>query len=232
MHAVALIVALSLTHASFPSTTTTNQHKAHLVTHHRRAHYRRVVFYSPIRGSHESLLRQNLRVNEDDLERIQDDAQLGQLTQNGELVNLGESTALAIDPKLPDERRYCRPWTKTFVDDFSQAYYQQFKQPLQVNSAVRTVEFQEWLRRRNHNAAPEDGDTASPHLTGAAVDIAKHGMTRKQLTWARNYLLKLQNMGLLDVEEEFRQRVFHITVYRDYETAGQLADGPVGVKSE
>ena len=231
MHAAALVVMLSLMHGNVPTIGST--HHSHLVTHHHRRHLRHVVFFnSPIRGNRESLLRQNLRVNEDDLERIQDDAQLDQLTRNGELVALAESDSLAIDRKLPDNRRVCRPWTKSFVDDFGRSYYSAFKHPLQVNSAVRTVEFQEQLRRHNGNAAPEDGDDASPHLTGATIDIAKYGMTRKQLTWTRDYLIKMQSMGLIDAEEEFRQRVFHITMYRDYEAStGQMA-GAAKLKSE
>jgi uncharacterized protein YcbK (DUF882 family) len=200
---------LSLTHGNIPSIGSTHH------THLRRVH--RFIFpKTPLKGSHESLLRQNLRVHEDDLETIQDDAQLEQLTQNGELVRLPEERYVIVDPKLPDERRFCRPWTRDFVDDFTQKYYATFHAPLVVTSAVRTVEYQEWLRRRNHNAAPEDGDTASPHLTGATIDIGKRGLSRKQLKWTRDYLLNMQNLGLADVEEEFRQRVFHITVYRDY----------------
>jgi hypothetical protein len=230
MHAVALVVLLALTHPNIPTIGST--HHSHLVTHHRR-HYRHVVFFnSPIRGNRESLIRQNLRVNEDDLERIQDDAQLEQLTKNGELVAIAETDSVAIDPKLPENRRFCRPWTKSFVDDFGRNYRAAFGHPLQVNSAVRTVEFQEKLRRHNGNAAPEDGEDASPHLTGATIDIAKYGMTRKQLTWTRDYLIKMQSMGLIDAEEEFRQRVFHITVYRDYEAgAGQMA-GASKLKAE
>ena len=216
MHPIALALVLALTHGNIPSIGSTNHQ--HVVT---RRHHRRIFFYSPVKGSHESLLRQNLRVSEDDLERIQDDTQLEELTRNGELVGLPQNQFMGVDPKLPEERRFCRPWTKNFLDDLGQKYFSQFRQPLQVNSAVRTVEVQEKLRRHNHNAAAEDGEVASPHLTGASVDIGKHWMSRKQLKWTRDYLLGLQNRGLLDVEEEFRQRVFHVTVYRDYETEMQ-----------
>jgi hypothetical protein len=54
-------------------------------------------------------------------------------------------------------------------------------------------------------------------LSGATIDVAKRGMSRRQLKWIRNYLLELQNAGLIDAEEEFHQAVFHITVYRDYD---------------
>ena len=71
------------------------------------------------------------------------------------------------------------------------------------------------------------GETASPHLTGAAIDVAKQGFSKKQLKWTRDYLLPLQNDGKLDVAEEFHQRVFHITVYKNYEVeqdAGAVAE--------
>ena len=44
-------------------------------------------------------------------------------------------------------------------------------------------------------------------------------MSPQQLKWVRNYLLEMQSSGFIDVEEEFRQSVFHVTVYKDYELA-------------
>jgi Family of unknown function (DUF5715) len=231
MHAV--VVVMMFANIAMPSVSPTPTHKpGHLVTH--RHHLRHIVYHSPIKGSHESLVRQNQKADEAELERIQDDTQLEELTRNQELVSLPLGRSLTVDPKLPEDRRYCRPWARTFLKDFSKAYYEEFKTPLQVNSAVRTAEVQKKLRRHNRNAAlataadPEDGDIVSPHLTGAALDIAKRGMTRKQRTWVQNYLLKLQNSGLIDAEEEFRQPVFHISVYRDYDPLSQ----PVATRPE
>ena len=187
--------------------------------HARNERLQRMMFASPIRGSQESLLRQNLRVDQDDLVRIQTDSQLESLTQSNALVALPDNNRVSVASNLPLNRRYCQPWTRAFLEDFGAKYYTTFHQPLMVTSAVRTVAFQEHLRRHNRNAAEAEGDLASPHLTGAAIDIAKRGLTRKQLDWARDYLLQSQNNGYLDVEEEFRQRVFHITVYKDYELA-------------
>jgi hypothetical protein len=70
--------------------------------------------------------------------------------------------------------------------------------------------------RRNGNAAAAQGDVVSPHLTGGTIDIAKSGMSRKEITWMRNHLLSMQVEGTIDVEEEFRQPCFHITVYKSY----------------
>ena len=72
------------------------------------------------------------------------------------------------------------------------------------------------LLRINGNAAPAEGDTASPHLTGQAVDIAKHGLSLAEIAWMRGYLLPLNQQGKIDVEEEFQQACFHISVYKKY----------------
>ena len=189
--------------------------------HHHRHHsrFRHVIYWSPVKGSHESLLRQNERVDEDGLERIEDDEQLANLEQSRALVPLAVSDSVLVSGRLPVDRRYCRPWTREFVEDFGQEYYNVFHQPIQVTSAVRTVPVQKKLRRHNRNAAPISGEDSSPHLTGAAVDIAKSGMGREQLKWVREYLLRAQSTGNIDVEEEFRTHVFHISVYKSYSDA-------------
>jgi len=81
---------------------------------------------------------------------------------------------------------------------------------------VRTVEYQLRLQQVNGNAAAVDGDAASPHLTGQALDFGKHGMSIAEIAWMRAYLGPLMQAGKLDVEEEFQQACFHISVYRNY----------------
>ena len=66
------------------------------------------------------------------------------------------------------------------------------------------------------NSPYVEGDVASPHLTGAAIDIGKRGMSFSEIAWMRAHLLPLQTAGKIDVEEEFYQSCFHITVYRSY----------------
>ena len=46
-----------------------------------------------------------------------------------DLVPVSESDALKIAADLPDNRRYCRPWTRDFLQDFSEAFYEQFHTP-------------------------------------------------------------------------------------------------------
>jgi hypothetical protein len=53
-------------------------------------------------------------------------------------------------------------------------------------------------------------------LTGATIDIAKGPLSREEVGWMRTRLLALEEAGKIDVEEEFQQSCFHITVYKSY----------------
>lgn len=187
--------------------------------HLERASLRRrvVMFASPLKGSLESLTRQNQMAESEGLERILDDDDLNNRIEEKLLVPVPASSGLEVNPALPENRRYCRPWTADFLSDLAQEHATMFHRPLIVTSAVRTVAYQERLMRINGNAAAAEGDLASPHLTGATIDIGKKGMTRAELNWMRAWLLRLQTAGEIDVEEEFRQACFHITVYKTYD---------------
>jgi hypothetical protein len=176
----------------------------------------KLVLLPPLKGSRESLIRQNQRSEADGLERIEDDDQLNELRSQHALVAVPVGMSLRVNTDLPVNRRYCRVWTSHFLADLSRVHYARFHRPLQVNSAVRTVEYQRRLIEVNGNAAPAEGDIASPHLTGATIDIAKKGLSMSEVAWMRAYLLPLQTAGKIDVEEEFYQSCFHITVYKSY----------------
>jgi hypothetical protein len=167
-------------------------------------------------GSFESLERQNEKTQADGLERILDDTDLNQRIAHRLLVPVPVSPSLAINPDLAANHRYCRPWTARFLSNLARAHAARFGGPIEVSSAVRTVAYQKQLQLTNSNAAAAQGEIVSPHLTGAAVDIVKSNMTRQELGWIRSWLLPLQNAGKIDVEEEFQQACFHITVYRSY----------------
>jgi hypothetical protein len=170
----------------------------------------------PLRGSYDSLVRQNDKTEADSLERIEDDDDLNDRIARGMLAPLPVSAALTVNGNLPRNRRYCRPWTASFLTDLGRAHAAAFHHPLEVSSAVRTVAYQKHLMKINGNATAAEGEIASPHLTGAAIDIAKQGLTRQEIGWMRAWLLPLQEAGKIDVEEEFQQSCFHITVYKSY----------------
>ena len=205
-----------------------------LSTH--RTHRRRLRWNPMFRPSRDSLLRQNEEIDRLELPRIQDDAELEQLKASEELVPIVAGETLRFDPRLDPDRRYCRPWTREFVEDLSQAFYKQFHGQIQVNSAVRTVKIQKKLRRHNRNAAPAEGEIASSHLAGVTVDLQRRGMSRDQIKWMQEYMLPLKNLGLIEPEEERRQWVFHVMVserYTDWRESQTLAgEQPNQDKSE
>lgn len=180
---------------------------------------------APLRGSLASLERQNTRLDAEGLERIEDEADLAERIAHKLLVPVPISSALTVNGELPENHRYCRPWTANFLADLARAHEKTFHRPLEVSSAVRTVEYQKRLMETNGNAAAAEGDIVSPHLTGAAVDIAKEGLTRDELAWMRQRLADLEAAGKIDVEEEFKQACFHITVYKDYGPAMKPRSG-------
>jgi Family of unknown function (DUF5715) len=170
----------------------------------------------PMRGSLISLERQNERAEADGLERIEDEDDLSDRIIRKFLVPVPASAALSVNQELAEHHRYCRPWTARFLADLARAHAAQFHDPIEVSSAVRTVAYQKHLIAVNGNAAAAEGDVVSPHLTGATVDIAKKEMSRQEIGWMRYWLTPLQSAGKIDVEEEFQQACFHITVYRSY----------------
>jgi len=210
--------------ALFATTTASAVHRYTRSSH--RGHARRVKWNPVLHGSYESMLRQN-----EEIDRINDQSQLEELERNQELVPIHDTQTLRVSSAIQPDKRYCRPWTNYFLQDMGEAYYHEFHLPLQVTSAVRTLEQQQKLRRHNRNAAPEVGEVASSHLAGITVDLAKRGLTRAQHKWMEDYLKDLRDRGLVEAAEERRQACFHVMVsdrYTEWRETRQVADKLVG----
>jgi Family of unknown function (DUF5715) len=221
-HAVMpLVLGLLLSVPAFGAVQATQTSKSH----HKKSsssaaksyqHRSRYVKWSPMfPGSHDKLVEQNAELDRSQVPRMNNEFELVQSEMANDLVPVDETDALKIADNLLDTRRYCRPWTRDFLHDFSQAYYETFHTPLQVNSLVRTADQQAWLRRHNRFAAPAFGDTASTHLAGVAVDLSRRGLSKTQYAWIRGYLEPLREKGMVDPIEE-RQPVLHIVVFEKY----------------
>lgn len=218
-----LVVLLLLAVVSLPAQalhyrTRHSQHFRRTLRHRRNRHHRRIV-WTPVvlHGSHDSLVRQNEEIDRLGLPRIADEQQLQELEQQRELVPIRESRILSIHPRLAPQDRFCKSWTRAFLQDLAAAHYGKFHTPIQVNSAVRTVAQQQRLRRYNHNAAPISGDTESSHVAGLTVDVSRRGMGRGERKWMEKYLLDLKEQGLIETAEERREPVFHIMVAKRYD---------------
>jgi hypothetical protein len=180
---------------------------------HPLRHMRGILWHPLFRPSHDSLLRQNEEIDRLALPRIIDDAQLEGLKASGELGPIEASDKQKNEPS----RRYARVWARDFVQDLAEVYYARFHAQIQLNSAVRTVKVQKKLRRRNRNAAPADGETASSHLAGITVDLQRRGMTKDEIHFVEYYLFYLRALSLVEPEEERRHWCFHVMVSDRYE---------------
>jgi len=211
----ALLLSLIFTIGAHPSAFGLHRTNGDRKLKHSR-HGRRVKWNPMFRPSHDSLLRQNEEIDRLQLPRIQDDDQLEELKASHALVPIEASETLRIQSSLDPSRRYCRPWTRDFVQDLSEVYYREFHEQIQVNSAVRTVKVQKKLRRHNRNAAPAEGETASSHLAGITVDLQRRGMSVEQIRFVERYLFYLHELGLVEPEEERRHWCFHVMVSDRY----------------
>jgi hypothetical protein len=227
--AFAMSVAILTPGTAFALHRVDPHHHHRLLRLHRFRVHRGLLWNPMFRPSHDSLLRQNEEIDRLELPRIQDDAELEALKASGVLVPIDESESLKIEPSLDPSRRYCRPWTRDFVADLSEAYYRQFHDRIQVNSAVRTVKVQKKLRRRNRNAAPAEGETASSHLAGVTVDLQRRGLTQEEIRFVERYLFYLKALGLVEPEEERHHWCFHVMVsdrYNDWRQTQTIFERP------
>jgi hypothetical protein len=207
--------------------------RAHRV---RRAHLRRLRWNPVFRPSRESLLLQNHEIDRMDLPRIQDDAELEQLKASEDLVPIVAGPTLRFDPRLDPDRRYCRPWTREFLDDMSAAYYKRFQTSIQVNSAVRNGEGAE------ETSPPQSQCRARRRRDRFFTSRRRHGGHSAARVEPRTdqvgpgLYAASERTRLIEPEEERRQWVFHVMVsgrYTDWRESMMLAgEQPIPQASE
>src|SRR5690348_18328682 len=95
---------------------------SHHHLHFRRPHFRHrrvrfVVVNSPLRGNRDSLPRQNEHIDEDNLPRIQDEAELEELEASHQPLPLPDNRIVRLARNLPEPRRHRRPCTPHFLTD-------------------------------------------------------------------------------------------------------------------
>src|SRR5436305_10387716 len=72
---------------------------------HHKGHYRHIVWNPVLKGSYDSMLRQNEEIDRLQLPRIMDDAQLEELVRTEELVPIEESKSLHVSPAIKADKR-------------------------------------------------------------------------------------------------------------------------------
>ena len=183
---------------------------------HHRKHKPTWFDYRAFPPTSESLLQQNAAIDALGLPRIKDKKALAVLEESNELVPVTSNKYVRVSPKLEADRRFCRPWVDAFLQELGAEFFAEFEEPIQVNSAVRTVKTQMRLLRWNRNAAPVHGEKASAHLAGVAVDLQRRGLTQAQVRFIQRKLLYLAKLNMVIVEEELKQPCFHVVVTGEY----------------
>jgi Family of unknown function (DUF5715) len=166
---------------------------------------------------------QNARADAYHLSRMKSVAMIQRFASKGYLVAVPSDARFYYLHQIPAQYRYCRPWTKLFLDRLGRQYYAKFGTPLRVTSLIRTVGRQINLARWDGNAADAYGSDRSSHLTGATVDISKHDMSPEAQAWMRDRLYSLRQGGDLYAIEEFYEPVFHVMVYPNFAHYGSQA---------
>jgi hypothetical protein len=190
----------------------------------RRRPAKKPVIPSVLRGSEDSLARENRMADAAGLPRLKDRTELETAIADGTLVPIEDTDAFVIDGELGEEDpdhaelyAYARPTTKVFLDDLLGEAHRRFGHRFAVTSLVRTDEYQSVLRASNRSAASgKTLDERSTHLTGATVDITLVGVPWKPKQWLRKRLIELEKRGLIQATEERRQYCFHVLVLPAY----------------
>ena len=176
-------------------------------------------------GSPAALATENRVADQRDLTRLSDASQLRRFIAAGLLVKITSATGYFIDETLGEADTtnialysYARPWVKTFLDHLAADPLRPAGLKLKVTSLVRTVAYQEQLRKKYPAAtsATEPGRRSS-HLTGSTVDISTKEMSEEGKAWLRKKLAALERRDLMQAtEEKSTSLCFHVMVFPEY----------------
>ena len=171
----------------------------------------------PLRGSAESLRRQNTIADQYDLSRIEDIRMLEQFVNEGILVSVpqeGKGFVVTAEERF----RYARPWAKAFIEYLGEGFYDTFHQTFSITSLVRTESYQRLLVTTGFSDA--NGTTPerrSLHLTGTAFDISKKNFGREKIKWMRVILTDWKRCGVIEAVDEIYNNAFHVVVFPTYD---------------
>lgn len=152
-----------------------------------------------LRGSPESMARQNGVAHDHQLVFVRTPAELRSLSDEGTLVRLtgNDDYEVAKFVTYP----YARPEMKTFVERLAAQYHAATGEKLVVTSLTRPSTRQ-----------PGNSHALSVHPTGIAVDlrVSQRAASRQ---WLESTLLSLEEQGLLDITRERYPPHYHVALF-------------------
>jgi LysM repeat protein len=151
-----------------------------------------------LRGSSESMARQNAVANEHDYTFLRTSSDVRRFTDLGLLEPLrgnGHYELAAVSHPV------ARPAVRTFIERLSAQYVSACGEKLVVTSLTRPTAGQ-----------PRNASDQSVHPAGMAVDLRISNKSKCR-SWLERTLLSLEKTGLLDVTRERRPAHYHIAIY-------------------
>lgn len=152
-----------------------------------------------LRGSPESMARQNAVAKQERLPFVQSPADIRALVARGGLVWLRGNADYGFRTGM--RRALARPEMRDFVERLSAQYRQRCGERLIVTSMTRPATRQ-----------PRNAHVLSVHPAGIAVDlrVSKRARCRE---WLEGTLLSMEARGLLDVTREYRPPHYHVALF-------------------
>jgi len=127
---------------------------------------------------------------------------------------------------LPTERRFCRPYSLSFIQDFADEMLDSLGKRLLVTSCIRDVTAQARLRRISKTAGATKGKNSTAHYTGAAIDVSFRSvdlftgkfvqLSFKERRIVTSALSRLKKKGLLVFGVESAKNHWHVVVSKKY----------------
>jgi nucleoid-associated protein YgaU len=175
----------------------------------------RDVHAQSLRGSSQSLDRQNRIARQHDFTYLKTASNVQSFAAGGYLVRVRGTAAFQLDDEVSFP--YARPEVVTFVERLGQQYQSACGEQLVVTSLTRPSTRQ-----------PSNASSRSVHPTGMAVDLRRSNH-RACRSWLENTLLYLEGQGVVEATRERRPPHYHVAVfpepYADYVQA--IAQGHV-----
>lgn len=171
----------------------------------------RPVAGQSLRGSTESLDRQNLVARQHDFTFLDTHSDVQRFVAAGYLVPIrGNANYELVDVSYP----YGRPEVRLFIERLSSQYRNACGEKLVVTSLTRP------RSRQPPNASPR-----SVHPTGMAVDL-RVPRSSKCRSWLEQTLLSLEGAGVLDATRESNPPHYHVALFpRQYASYVQRLEG-------
>ena len=171
----------------------------------------------------DSVPAENRRADEAHIKRYETEKDVQRAIREGELLLLPNCSP-SLKKARPNTGCYARRDTVNFVCTLIEESPRGFREAMQIDSATRSEQIQQAVRRVNKSAAPAYGSAPSSHERGTTVDLAHRGLSHSQQRWLITRLLYYRAIGqILVIEEIACYHVFVIPggMYVQKETDGR-----------